>query len=201
MALLCYGDSNTYGFDPRSFLGGRYPAQVRWTGRLAARGWQVVEAGRNGREIPRLPGQLEELLRLGRDGGLLLLMLGSNDLLSAPGITAGEVAGRMETCLTALLRLRDPASVLLIAPPSLTPGSWVLNRSVLEQSARLSSCYAALARRLGTGFADAGTWGVELLFDGVHFSPAGHRAFALGLAGVLEGLPPGMPLRQKEASP
>ena len=24
MTLLCYGDSNTYGFDPRSYFGGRY---------------------------------------------------------------------------------------------------------------------------------------------------------------------------------
>lgn len=35
MTLLCYGDSNTYGFDPRSYFGGRYPAEVRWTHRLA----------------------------------------------------------------------------------------------------------------------------------------------------------------------
>ena len=27
MTLLCYGDSNTYGFDPRSYFGGRYPAE------------------------------------------------------------------------------------------------------------------------------------------------------------------------------
>ena len=28
--LLCYGDSNTYGYDPRSYLGGRYPDSIRW---------------------------------------------------------------------------------------------------------------------------------------------------------------------------
>ena len=28
MTLLCYGDSNTYGFDPRSYFGGRYPAEI-----------------------------------------------------------------------------------------------------------------------------------------------------------------------------
>ena len=32
--LLCYGDSNTYGYDPRSYLGGRYPQSVRWTALL-----------------------------------------------------------------------------------------------------------------------------------------------------------------------
>ena len=27
--ILCYGDSNTYGYDPRAYLGGRYPKAVR----------------------------------------------------------------------------------------------------------------------------------------------------------------------------
>ena len=46
MTLLCYGDSNTYGFDPRSYFGGRYPAEVRWTHRLAqATGWAYHASG------------------------------------------------------------------------------------------------------------------------------------------------------------
>ena len=48
--LLCFGDSNTWGFDPLS--GGRYPRGVRWPGVAAAAlgaGWSVVEAGLNGR--------------------------------------------------------------------------------------------------------------------------------------------------------
>ena len=49
--LLCFGDSNTYGW--QAALSGptlRYPANVRWTGRLAAllgRDWEV--AGRRSR--------------------------------------------------------------------------------------------------------------------------------------------------------
>ena len=30
MRVCCFGDSNTYGYDPRSFLGGRYAAENRW---------------------------------------------------------------------------------------------------------------------------------------------------------------------------
>ena len=33
--LLCYGDSNTWGYDPSTR--GRYPPHVRWTGVLATR--------------------------------------------------------------------------------------------------------------------------------------------------------------------
>ena len=52
--LLCYGDSNTFGYDPRSYLGGRYPESVRWTALLIAKGWNVINKGENGRSIPRL---------------------------------------------------------------------------------------------------------------------------------------------------
>ena len=34
--MLCFGDSNTYGYDPRSYLGSRYPTEERWTGILKA---------------------------------------------------------------------------------------------------------------------------------------------------------------------
>ena len=35
MKLLCFGDSNTYGYDPRSYLGDRYPSSIRWVDKLA----------------------------------------------------------------------------------------------------------------------------------------------------------------------
>ena len=35
MKILCFGDSNTYGYDPRSYFGGQYPARHRWVDLLA----------------------------------------------------------------------------------------------------------------------------------------------------------------------
>ena len=52
--IVCFGDSNTYGYDPRSYLGGRYPEFIRWTGLLKAAGWEVWNKGENGLSIPRL---------------------------------------------------------------------------------------------------------------------------------------------------
>lgn len=45
--VLCYGDSNTYGYDPRSYLGERYPKSVRWTSLLEQQGWQVFNQGKS----------------------------------------------------------------------------------------------------------------------------------------------------------
>ena len=56
MKIICFGDSNTWGYDPRSYLGERYPKDVRWTGLLSALpGLEVVNCGVNGRTIPNTP--------------------------------------------------------------------------------------------------------------------------------------------------
>ena len=60
---LCFGESNTYGYDPRFYLGGRYLKSVRWTGRLEAEGWEVLNADKNGRSIPQLDFEIEAAAR------------------------------------------------------------------------------------------------------------------------------------------
>ena len=179
MRLVCFGDSNTYGYDPRSFLGGRYPEKQIWTYLLAElSGLEVVNLGQNGREIPAEAGSLSGLLR---QDDLLIVMLGSNDLLCHFHFTAGDVSARME----GFLRTLPPCRVLLAAPPPMKRGAWVTEERLLRESAALADAYKALALRLRIGFADAGQWGVELAFDGIHFSQAGHLAFAKGVWEVL----------------
>lgn len=178
MQLLCFGDSNTYGYDPRSYTGDRYPPESRWTDLLVrSTGWEVLNSGCNGRSIP-LPVPAAQLPRA--DG--LVVMLGSNDLLQ--GYSASEAAVHMERFLLPLLPVYS--HILLIAPPPMQWGAWVTEERLLTESAELAVQYASLAGRLAIAFADAGQWGVELTFDGVHFSEAGHRAFAAGIRAALE---------------
>ena len=187
--VLCFGDSNTYGYDPRSLLGDRYPKNIRWTGILDSFGsWSVTCCGQNGREIPTRSTQWEPLFRLLQQTrpDVLTVMLGSNDILCRPGFTAEDTAARMEAFLRALSYPR----VLLIAPPAMAPGAWVTEQRLLTESARLGGCYEALARKLGCAFADAARWDIPLIFDGVHFSEEGHRRFARGLAEALDALFP-----------
>ena len=54
--VLCFGDSNTWGYDPEASFGQPFPVRfahdVRWTGVLARElgtGWRVIEEGQNGR--------------------------------------------------------------------------------------------------------------------------------------------------------
>ena len=186
--VLCFGDSNTFGYDPRSYLGSQYPPEVRWTGRLEAAGWRVLNAGQNGRCVPgpkEFPA-VSALLRRSQPLEAVTVMLGSNDLLQEPSLSPRELAGRMERFLEGIREAANPARLLLIAPPPMRPGTWVQDRETLERSAQLGPCYARLAQALGISFADAGAWSIPLAFDGVHFLPEGHAAFARGLLPLLE---------------
>ena len=191
--IVCFGDSNTYGYDPRSYLGSRYPKSVRWTGRLEEEGWTVINEGENGRCIPKTKQEAAVLAQtvLQNEPAIAVVMLGSNDLLQQPTPSAEICAERMERFLSVLLET-IPASckLLLVSPPPMKPGAWVNDSRTLGESKRLAGCYSELANQLGLFFADAGNWGVGLTFDGVHFTEKGHAAFAGGIQKVLEQIMP-----------
>ena len=187
--IVCFGDSNVYGYDPRSYLGGRYPKEVRWTGLLESAGWVVKNEGFNGQEIPSSAWEQEhwcQRLRMAAPDQVLV-MLGGNDLLVHPHFTAEDVAHRMEEMLSKLLSVweQDRAGVLLVSPPPMVPGSWITEKRLIRESGRFAGQYRRVADTLGIRFADAGAWDVALAYDGVHFLPEGHRAFARGLIRVL----------------
>lgn len=179
MNVTCFGDSNTYGYDPRSFLGGRYDPDHRWVDILAAQtGWTVYNMGQNGREIPTSPPALPS------DTDLLILLLGTNDLLQ--GLTPEAATAKLERFLHKIPI--PPEQILLIAPPPMALGEWVPSQQLIEYSCTFAQNCTALAQQLGIPFANAGDWNISLAYDGVHFTQEGHRAFAAGLLNRLSTL-------------
>ena len=170
--VICFGDSNTYGYDPRGYFGGRYDADCRWVDILATEtGWTFYNMGQNGREIPSADPDFPA------DTDLLIVMLGTNDLLQ--GCRPEQAAERLERFLSGIPL--DRSKILLIAPPPVTLGAWVLSQQLIDGSRTFAQLCLALAERMGIRFADAGKWDIPLAYDGVHFTEQGHKAFAAGL--------------------
>ena len=177
MRILCFGDSNTYGYDPRGFFGDRYGAEDRWVDLLAKQtGHECINAGTNGREIPRNPYALR-LLTEQQEMDIFLVMLGTNDLLQ--GATAKEAATRMEAFLTPMIP--HCKQILLVAPPPMKRGAWVPTNELAAESIHLAEECKLLAEKLNIPFVDTRHWNIELTFDGVHFTEAGHHTFAENL--------------------
>jgi lysophospholipase L1-like esterase len=173
MIILCYGDSNTFGYDPRSFLGDRY--DTPWpegVGELT--GWKLRNSGLCGRRVP-----LRDMV-FPKSADLILVMLGTNDLLC--GEHPQSIADRMEQFLSA----QDPARCILIAPPPLCWGEWVTDDDLVQSSQALAGEYRGICARLGVRFLDAGQWSIPLCYDGVHFTEEGHRLFAARMAQALQ---------------
>ena len=176
MNVICFGDSNTYGYDPRGYFGGRYDADNRWVDILSVRtGWAVFNQGLNGREIPAAAPEFPA------DTDLLIVMLGTNDLLQ--GRSPEEAAARQERFLSGITL--DRRKLLLIAPPPMSLGEWVSELRLVQASQTFARYCEDLAGRLDIPFADAGKWDIPLSHDGVHFTEQAHRSFAESLLEVL----------------
>ena len=172
MKVICFGDSNTFGYNPYARCGEFY--KHRWTDLLAEKtGWNVVNEGVNGREIP------DEMFHMTSDTDLLLIMLGTNDLLQLD--TPAAAAKRMELFLSGC----SPDKVVLIAPPQMIWGDWVQDEELILDSVRLADLYMELAYRLGIRFLNAENWHVPLAYDGVHFTEEGQQVFADALYNAL----------------
>lgn len=177
MKVLCFGDSNTFGYDPCAYFGSRYGVQDRWPDIMAAEsGWDVINAGENGREIPRRSFELSSISQLigCHKPDVFLVMLGTNDLLQ--GADPQEAALRMESFLNVVLPLCP--RVLLVAPPALKRGAWVPTDALVNASIQLGEEYTALAKSFGISCTDASRWVLQLCFDGVHLTEEDHHLFA-----------------------
>jgi lysophospholipase L1-like esterase len=178
MKIVCFGDSNTYGYDPRSYFGERYDPETIWVNILAEKlGSLVVNAGENGREIPHNNCDLREFdrsLNLEKPFDLLIIMLGTNDLLQ--GNSVSEIIHRMKVFLERTEVCYS--EILLVTPPVLKPGVWVDSNELIDRSVSLNHAYKSLADTLGLRFVDINSLDISIAFDGVHLTQEGHSTLA-----------------------
>ncbi|WP_029324564.1 GDSL-type esterase/lipase family protein [Butyrivibrio sp. AE3004] len=193
--VLFYGDSNTYGFDPRGMMGGRLPESERWTDIIAKKmhgEWRVFADGMNGRVIPDNPYSLLSLDKSVLEYSpldLFAVMLGTNDLVNMSVPDAETVAAKMRDFIERQLNrtefIDNKTGFLLIAPPKILPHMDENLEEAEAQRKRLSSELDIIAQEFGIFFADASEWDLEMSFDGLHMSSEGHELFAEKIMGIL----------------
>lgn len=179
MKLICYGDSNTYGFDPRGPIPGRYEADYRWCDCLAEiTGWDVVNAGENGRIVPEPAWGYTDLKRTlseHSDADSICIMLGTNDILISSRTDISPVVARMEALLDFLAAAYPQLRPILLTPPPFDipdfPPAEGKRTALIEEYRRLAAGRNIL-------LIDNSSWDIPLAYDGAHLSPKGHQIFA-----------------------
>ena len=184
--IICYGDSNTYGYDAADFFGGRLPEDQRWTDLLAeALHCDVINCGLNGRAVPRYLRSVENDLRMIKrfqPADLVIIMLGTNDILLDRD--PEETAEAMTRFLQMLRQDAPQSRILLCSPPRISD----IGEGYLDSILELSGLYEEIARSMDLKFADSSSWPIALAADGVHFSPIGHKEFAMRMESAVREL-------------
>jgi lysophospholipase L1-like esterase len=209
-AVLCYGDSNTWGYEASTKE--RLGRWDRWPGVLQRElgdDVHVIEEGQNGRttvfDIPFEPDRngltfLPVALQTHAPLDAVVIDLATNDLF-LPGVNEYHAAhGAMKLAEVVLTSDFGPAGgvpavLVLVPPPFAQLGAWDLNESpdAGRGSERLSQAFTDAAAQ----YAEDG-FDIPLLdlrdhvssspVDGIHFEADGHRAIGSAVAGRLREL-------------
>ena len=210
--ILCYGDSNTWGFDPDTFAKElsyylRYDENTRWTSLLQNRlgsGYTVIEEGLGGRttvfddplNLQQLNGRQYLMPCLGSHApiDLVVMMLGTNDLKTYFNVSAFDIAAGNELLVKIIQSTnfgpegRVP-QILLVSPVSLNEN---LSQScirdlfnvpyTIERCKILPGLIEGVAERNGCHYLFSDPY-VELsTIDYVHFTKNGHMKLADAIA-------------------
>ena len=202
--ILCFGDSNTWGYSPE--LGRRFPRDIRWTGvlqRTLGNGYHVIEEGQCGRttawDDPVEGGTrngrayLAPCLESHAPLDLVILMLGTNDTKKRFSLTANDI-GQCTAGLVDLVKSSTSGHdgtaprLILVAPPPLT--SLTAFADMFEdgtaKSEKLGGIYRDIAAGRGSAFLDAGDIISTSPLDGVHFEEAEHGKLGRELARMVK---------------
>lgn len=213
--ILCYGDSNTWGFFPEPEPpAARHPAAHRWPRVMAAAlgpDVEVIEEGLNGRTTDVADPAHPELTGAGLDGAaylpaclashlpldLVVIMLGTNDLkaqFARSPLRVALGAGRLIDIVQSIgagvgTPYTTSPDVLLICPPPLGRMDYFTEAFAggHDKARALPPLFAAVAQAAGAGFLDAGTVIDTDGADGLHLTADAQGALGRAVAEAVRG--------------
>jgi lysophospholipase L1-like esterase len=206
--ILCFGDSNTWGFRPDGT--GRFEWEARWPGILQRElsGYaRIIEEGLSARttvfddpvegvSVCRNGSRhLPILLETHRPIDLVIIFLGVNDLKrrfeAAPfdiAQGAAELVGIVHRSIAGI-EGKAPRTLLICPPPVKVLNALAdLFEGAIAKSTSLAGHYAWQAGRLGCDFLDAGQVVSLSPVDGIHLDGEGHGLLGAKVAAMVRSI-------------
>lgn len=197
--VLCFGDSNTYGFIPSS--GGRYGKNVRWTGvlqKILGAEYKIIEEGCNNRTCfaQNPDGKaftgikiLPELLAADLD--FVILSVGINDLQFQYDRDLADFSAGIGA-LIELVKSKSPSAKIILTAPSVIRKNILksffaamFDSESIEKSQKLPEIYEKCAKEKGCIFLDLNKIVKTSDVDGLHYEAEEHGKIAKALAQLL----------------
>ena len=200
--ILCFGDSNTYGYIPNN--GARYDKNTRWTGVLSLLShgkFEIIEGGCNNRTAfaANPAGKiftgyeiLPELLT--DDFDVVVLAIGINDTQFLYNLSSIEIASGVEKLIN-IVKVKSPQTkIILVAPSILTDDvlngnfACLFDRTSIEKSRQLPLLYQKIAEKQNIEFLDLNSVAKTSSLDGLHYAPEQHLKIAQVIFTILSEL-------------
>ena len=205
--ILCFGDSNTWGFvpgafDPETLYIKRYSILERWPGLLRemlGADYYIIEEGLNGRttnvEYPDLSGRsgtsyILPCLYSHSPLDLVILNIGINDIKAIFDRTMMEISEGMAELIDLIKStsygpdMQGPPQILLLSPSALTHEGYVdqNNESAfkggMEKSLFFNEYYKKIALEKSCHYINLQSVINYSEIDGLHYDKRGHAVIA-----------------------
>jgi lysophospholipase L1-like esterase len=201
--ILCYGDSITWGYIPGN--AGRYAREIRWPNVMQkdlGSGYEIITEGLRGRytvhDEPYRPGRngaalLQPILDSHSPVDLLIILLGTNDVLHYPAVTSADAARGIDI----LIKIAQASEtgpndtspkILIISPPligTLSAELQQLCHGDPAHSAKFAEYFQKIADQRGVYFLDGAGVCAPSPIDGVHLDDAEHRRLGQAVGKVV----------------
>ena len=194
--ILCYGDSNTFGFNPAD--GSRYDKNTRWTSLLQKNlgdEYNVINEGANNRNgfVSNPQGDFysaqkhyPKLILNSENIDIIILAIGTNDLQFSYNANSDDFEQGLENLI--LISKKKIDNIILI--PSVILSGNILNgffkiqfdKTSILKSQSVGEIYYKLAKNYNCRIFDINKFTQPSEMDGLHYSAESHKLIADNLA-------------------
>ena len=189
--ILCFGDSNTFGFNPKN--GKRFDEQTRWAGKLKIalkNKFEVIEKGANNRcgftenkESTELSGLIviKKYLELKPD--IIILAVGINDLQKIYDNDEKAIYFGLKAFVEEIKKENNP-NIILLVPSTIKENilnsffNTLFDEKSIEKSKKLPKIYQKIAKEFELDLIDLNNIAETSSTDGLHYDVEGHKKIA-----------------------
>lgn len=201
--LLCYGDSNTYGFIPKTC--GRYEKSERWSGILSELlpYYEVIEEGMNNRTgffknpegLKQSGGEyLPVYLQNHKDIDIFILSLGTNDAQIFYNLNEQVIKKGLQDIINLIHKTNLRTEIVIVPPVKIMP--YILNSSFslmfdkdsIMRNHKTLSVFKQVAEENCCEFFDINEIVTPSEADGLHYSKTSHKIIAENLAELVKNI-------------
>lgn len=197
--ILCFGDSNTFGYNPNN--GSRYNENSRWTGilkNLCKNNYEIIEAGCNNRTAfsnnPNgiqftgykvLPEYLKQIY------DTIIFAIGINDLQKFYNPTLEEFETGIENLIKKIRESLPNCNIIILSPSHITENilnsnfRFMFNQTSIEKSKQITPIYEKIANEYNCKFLDLNKIVAPSEIDGLHYEVEEHKKIAQSIITLL----------------